>query len=541
LSSSDETVPLLVMTKQSATLNDKGSTVSDETSCQKQTENEWEQSSERPPVMRDRIRDAIILVDARFQITFLNPPAEELTGWSQAEALGKSLREVFRITDHGGLLSADAAFKQVSQERSAANVSASTSLLHRNGTNHSVGLLMSPVRRKDGSVTGAVVAFHEISDEPCASNDRETDARKEEFLAMLAHELRNPLAPIRSGLDLLALDQTANQETVDLMKHQLEYLVRLVDDLLDVSRIVQGKVRLRRERVDLSQIVRRAVDSVNFLVQRRSQKLIISLPADGVLMYADPVRVTQVLGNLLHNASKFTAEGGRIELTVEPEGKMVLIRVRDNGMGINRHMLNKVFDLFTQGASAIDRSEGGLGIGLTLVKSLVEMHGGTVIAASEGLGKGAVFTVALPLMDQPKRIETQPGPPVPESPRRILVVDDNVGAAKMLSLLLSRLGPHEVRTAHDGNTTFALAEDFRPDIIFLDIGLPAMDGFEVARRIRANAKLNNILLVAVTGYGQDEDRRKSREAGFDEHLVKPVDVASLRRMISHPKLPATQV
>jgi PAS domain S-box-containing protein len=501
----------------------------------------WEQR-ESLRLTLNSVTDAVIIIDSNGRVRSLNPQAESLTGWRQAEAIGEPLGEVFRLAPASSAEPNENPLLQALQEPHPVRTSASSTMLRRDGVAYAISASVSPIQQPDGSRAGAVLVFRDAPDDcrmPMRTEVKEAHVRKEEFLAMLAHELRNPLAPIRSGLDLLALDQTANQETVDLMKHQVDYLVRLIDDLLDVSRIVQGKVRLRRESVELSQIVKRAVDTVNALFERRNQTLIISLPAGPAPLFADPVRLTQVLANLLHNASKFTGENGRIELFAEPEGRMMLIRVRDSGMGISRHMLTRVFELFTQAASAIDRSEAGLGIGLTLVKSLVELHSGTVTAASEGLGKGSVFTVALPLMEQPRHNESTPDALVTEKPRRILVVDDNVGAAKMLSLLLCRLGPHEVRTAHDGYSTFQLAASFRPDIIFLDIGLPTMDGFEVARRIRADSTFNHTLLVAVTGYGQDEDRQRSRDAGFDEHLVKPVDVASLRQTLNHPKLERT--
>lgn len=468
--------------------------------------------------------DAIIAYSLDGMLTEWNTGAEQLFGYRADEVLGRSifvtiippeaadeLREILIRVGHGDR---SPPFESVRCDK--------------RGRRFDASIGVSVVRDELGQAVGASEITRDISQAK----------RKDEFLAMLAHELRNPLAPIQSGLDLLALDKTVSEEMVELMKHQVENLVRLVDDLLDMSRILQGKVRLRKETVEVAQLVRRSVEGVRFFVQRRQQELLISVPPETLLVSADPIRMIQVLGNLLNNASKFTGQGGRIELSVKREGNVVTIRVRDNGMGITRHMLTKVFDLFTQGASAIDRSEGGLGIGLTMVKSLVELHGGRVVAASDGLGKGSTFTVSLPLVERPNRIDAAESPKEAVPRRRVLVVDDNIGAARMLSLLLSRLGASEVKMAHDGNATIATASEFVPEIIFLDIGLPGMNGFETARRLRSMPQFDNTLLVAVTGYGQDEDRRQSREAGFDEHLVKPVDIASLRKMFAHPKLPA---
>lgn len=358
---------------------------------------------------------------------------------------------------------------------------------------------------------------------------READRRKDEFLAMLAHELRNPLAPIRHGLELLALEDHAHRDNIQFMQRQVEHLVRLVDDLLDVSRIVRGKIELRKEILALAAVVQQAVDTVRPLAEAHT--LVVSLPEEPVWVEADPVRLAQIIENLLSNACKYTDKGGRIEVSVCRGAEDVAVTVKDNGIGIDRDLLPRVFDLFTQSSRTLDRSQGGLGIGLTLVRTLVEMHGGSVSAASEGPGRGSQFTVRLPLARKTSIPESPAAPPAPASGRRVLVVDDNVGAARMLALLVSRLGPHEIEIAHDGLSTIEKVHGFLPDIVLLDIGLPGMDGYEVARRLRASEQFKKTRLIALTGYGQDDDRRRSREAGFDEHVVKPVEVETLLRLL----------
>jgi signal transduction histidine kinase/CheY-like chemotaxis protein len=364
---------------------------------------------------------------------------------------------------------------------------------------------------------------------------READHRKDEFLAMLAHELRNPLAPIRTGLDFLTVQDDEANEAVGIMRNQVEHLVRLVDDLLDVSRIARGKVELRKEVVDIVPLVERAVDAVSWAFKGKDQSLKISLPPAGIHVHADPVRLVQILGNLLNNASKYTPMGGHIELNLTRNDNNVAVEIRDNGIGIERELLPRVFDLFTQSSRALDRAQGGLGIGLTLVRSLVELHQGTVSADSEGVGKGSRFTVKLPISSQTPTPQTS-RPRVQTPSRRILVVDDNFGAARVVSLLLKKLGDHQVEMAHDGPTALESITAFQPDLVLLDIGLPGMDGYEVAKTIRANVNAQQPFLVALTGYGQAEDIQASKAAGFDQHLVKPPSVDMLLDLLTHPRL-----
>ncbi len=364
----------------------------------------------------------------------------------------------------------------------------------------------------------------------------EADRRKDEFLAVLAHELRNPLAPILNAthyLRLKAPPEPALQNAREIIDRQVRHLVRLVDDLLDVSRISSGKISLRKERVSLALIVTNAVESSRPLIESGNHQLTVTLPSEPVYLDADLTRLAQVLQNLLNNAAKYTMPGGKIGLHAEFDGRLVAIRVVDSGIGIPHDMLARVFDLFTQVDRSIERSTGGLGIGLTLVQRLVELHGGTVEARSEGSGKGSEFIVRLPAFAKAS-VDAAPArksDPASSGRLRIVVVDDNVDAADTLAEMLSASG-HDVKKAYDGVGALAAVDAHRPDIVLLDIGLPRMNGYDVARRIRASDPKSRVVLVAVTGWGQDEDRRRSQEAGFNHHLVKPVDPASLAQILA---------
>ncbi len=370
----------------------------------------------------------------------------------------------------------------------------------------------------------------------------EMDRRKNEFLAMLAHELRNPLAPIRSALHLMSMPGV-DAETVDrargMAQRQVAQLAHLVDDLLEVSRITRGKIQLDPKEVDLGSVVARAVEAVRPMMEQHRHALEATPPAGPLTLSADAARLEQVLVNLLNNAAKYTEDGGRITLRADREGAWAAVRVRDTGVGIAPEMLPRVFDLFTQVDHSLDRAQGGLGIGLTLVRTLVELHGGTVEAASDGLGAGSEFTVRLPLAAAPSAPAPAPPPPaepsaddVPPRPLRILLVEDHPDGAEMLASLLGHWG-HRVEAVADGAQALDALAAGRPDLVLMDLGLPGMDGYEVARRIREGyGDARGPFLIALTGYGQEEARRKSSEAGFDLHLVKPVDPEELRRVLS---------
>ena len=365
---------------------------------------------------------------------------------------------------------------------------------------------------------------------------REQDRRKDEFLATLAHELRNPLAPIRTGLAVLKLAPSIDTtvKTREIMERQVEHMVRLIDDLLDVSRITRGKVQLKKERIDVRTVLNTALEVSRPFIEESRHRLFISTPEEALLLDADSTRMGQVVSNLLNNAAKYTPEGGRIELSAERDNSDVIIRVRDNGVGLTSEALPKVFELFSQVGKTLDRSKGGLGIGLALVKQLVEMHGGQVAAESPGLGKGSTFVVRLPLAaTQVINGRQVPGEENTSSlsvPRRILVVDDNVDGAETIAMLLTLFG-HTVKTVHNGPDALEAAHSFQPGVMFLDIGLPGMSGYEVAQQLRSDSNMNGLILVALTGWGSEEDRQRAQSVGFDYHLTKPVGMEKLQSLL----------
>jgi PAS domain S-box-containing protein len=371
---------------------------------------------------------------------------------------------------------------------------------------------------------------------------KEADRRKDEFLATLAHELRNPLAPIRNALHLMresAASGIGIEAERSMADRHVAHLARLVDDLMDVARINKGKVELRKRAIELAPIVAQAVDSACASFEVRRQQLSVSLPEEPIYLEADPTRLEQVLDNLLSNACKYTDSGGRITLIAGRRGGEVEIRLADTGIGIPPEKLTNVFEMFTQVDHHSDRTQGGLGIGLGLVRSLVQMHGGSITARSEGVGRGSEFVVRLPALTTPAISGPPPGRPTDArdyrpARHRVLVVDDNEDAARSLARLLVRFHGQDVRVAHDGPSALELAATFRPEVVILDIGMPGMDGYEVARRLRSHPELRWPRLVALTGWGQEGDRQRSREAGFDCHLVKPVDPEALRALLSEP-------
>ncbi|MEO8628202.1 MAG: ATP-binding protein [Betaproteobacteria bacterium] len=407
-----------------------------------------------------------------------------------------------------------------------------------------------PERDTDGTVLGVIGVLIDITAQKQMEEERAqllqqsldqaaelraADRRKDEFLAMLAHELRNPLAPINTAahlLERLMPEENRARAAIEIVQRQVKHMTRLLEDLLDVSRITLGKITLREEQVDISRVVRAAVELTRPLIVERNHDVTVTPPAQPLLVSGDAARLAQVVSNLLNNAAKYTDDYGKISISAEREAKQVVIKVTDNGTGITPELLPRVFELFTQAERTLDRSQGGLGIGLALVKSLVTMHGGNVEARSENAGVGSEFIVRLPLLmqaasDRPGRLTVAPA----TNPRRILVVDDNVDAADSLAMLLNSEG-HEVLVAYDSASAFAIARERPPQILLLDIGLPGTDGYALARRLRALTELRDATLIAVTGYGLPEDRERSKAAGFDHHLVKPIDFEVLRALLA---------
>jgi len=404
----------------------------------------------------------------------------------------------------------------------------------------------APLRAVDGAIEGILVMAFDVTDEVTARNEMNrlrasaeaANRTKDEFLAMLGHELRNPLAPILTALQLMTLrgDGGALKERT-VIDRQVRHLVRLVDDLLDVSRIARGKVDLRRQRVEIGQIVAMAVETSSPLLEERHHRLEVEVPASGLAVYGDVTRLTQVVVNVLSNAAKYTERHGRIRVAATEAGDVVELRVRDSGVGISAEMLPRVFELFSQERQTLDRAHGGLGLGLTIVRSLVELHGGSVEAHSDGVGHGSEFVLRLPRAHEgagghatPASRDTHAGS-APGTGRRILVVDDNVDAARLTAEALEAVG-HDARVAFDGPEALAMAGTFAPDLALLDLGLPLMDGYELAEQLTAAMADKPPVLVAVTGYGQASDRERTEAAGFHGHIVKPVDFGELTQLLN---------
>jgi PAS domain S-box-containing protein len=374
---------------------------------------------------------------------------------------------------------------------------------------------------------------------------READRSKDEFLATLAHELRNPLAPLRNALHVLRFspDASTSAQLHGMMERQVDHLVRLVDDLLEVSRITRGQIELRIGRVELSDVIATALDTSRPLLDAARHTVEVTLPDSAVVLYADAVRLSQVFANLLNNAAKYTPPGGHVRVTAEREGDTLSVRVQDDGIGMDRSRIAHVFDLFTQLEEGTSRAQGGLGIGLYLVRTLVEMHGGSVTAHSDGIGTGSDFVVRLPLPSDaagiPEAIPPLPYMSADGTPSEaaedligdVLVVDDNIDAADSLATLLGLIG-FNARVAHSGAAALRAMEQRVPSAVLLDIGMPGMDGFEVARRIRQRSEMSGVPIIALTGWGQESDRRRALEAGFDHHLVKPVEPARLAELLN---------
>jgi PAS domain S-box-containing protein len=396
----------------------------------------------------------------------------------------------------------------------------------------------NPIWHESGELLGAVNVLVDISERKRSEERlREADRSKNEFIAILAHELRNPLAPLRNAVTILtrAAASAADREwAVSVIRRQAKQLTRLVDDLLDLGGIANDKLELDRKPVDMADVVAAAVEISRPLIDERGHTLRLELPARPLLVNGDLMRLAQVVSNLLNNAAKYTQPPGRISLTAEQANAEVVLTVRDTGIGIPADMLSRIFDMFTQVDRSLERSRGGLGIGLTLARRLVALHGGAISAHSDGPGKGSCFTVRLPLASQPGRpASAEDGDDRAAGnalPLRVLVVDDNEDAAESLGLLLGFAGS-QVRKARDGLGAVSVADEFRPQVVLLDIGLPKMNGYDSARQIRRRPWAKEVLLVALTGWGQEADRRRSKEAGFDHHLVKPVDIAQLTTLL----------
>ncbi len=478
--------------------------------------------------------DAIVSKTLDGLIRTWNAGAERLFGFTAEEAVGRPITII---------IPAD----RLDEEREIlARLSRGERIEHFETIRHSKGgrridvsLTVSPIRDSYGRIIGASKIARDVTERRMVEEAlRDADRRKDEFLALLAHELRNPLAPLRNGLEIMRLasdDPAAVAESREIMDRQLTHMVRLIDDLLDISRISRNKMELRRRRVLLADVISAAVETARPILETAGHELTISLPPQSVPLDADLTRLAQVFGNLLNNSAKYSAKGGHIWITAQRQGDLVSVAVRDTGIGIPATAMPNIFELFSQVDSSIERATGGLGIGLALVKGLVEMHGGTVEAMSPGPDQGSTFTVTLPVLRAPleSSAEQQSGrePDPAEPKRRLLVVDDNRDSAGSMATMLRLLG-NEVRLAHDGIEAVEVAEQFAPQAILMDIGMPKLNGYEATRRIREQPWGKSITIIALTGWGQEMDRAKSKEAGCDGHLVKPVLLADLEKLLS---------
>ena len=502
----------------------------------RQAEKRIQDSEARFRALIENSTDVTLLCDAAGGQLYVSPSITRVLGYAPEELLGRNVLDFFHPEDRdrGRCMLREIASTPGHTDNNVFR------RRHKDGTWRwtecsAHNLLHEP------AVRAVVVNFHDITARKQAEDLKKADRRKNEFLATLAHELRNPLAPIVNALELIKL-AAGNARVIEpalaLMERQVNHMVRLVDDLLDLDRIGRGRVELRKERIELATVVQSAVEASHPIIEVHSHALTVTLPHEPTVLIADPIRLAQIISNLLNNAAKYTEPGGHIWLTVERRGGDALVSVRDTGIGIAAEHLSTIFEMFSQVAPALERSQGGLGIGLALVRGLVELHGGSIEARSGGIGKGSEFIVRLPLVVVPTLEQTRE----PAEDRqvsfsrkwRILVADDNQDTANSWAEILKIMG-HETRTAYDGLEAFQAAETFRPDLVLLDVGMPKMNGYEIAHKIRERFWGEKMVLIALTGWGQEEDRQRSKEAGFDHHLVKPIKVATLNELLKELK------
>ena len=498
---------------------------------QKRAEESLRKSEEQHRSLIEQVRDyAIFRTDTQGRATTWNRGVQRVLGFEEAEFLGVEVSPRIFTPE---AIREGVPQKELEEAERTGVATNNRPMMKKDGTRFYAEGMTTALRDEQGELIGFTKVMQDKTEqkqqaEELAEKTRQLAAankQKDRFLAVLSHELRNPLTPIRTATELICNEEGQIQvveEACEILQRQVDVMVRLVDDLLEASRITSGKVRLRREILDLREVARRAVDTVGSLAKARGQQLSVSLPDEAIWLDADSVRIEQVIVNLLTNAAKYTPEGGNIWLSVQRQDDTGVVRVRDDGEGISSEVMPTLFTLFSQADRSLDNSAGGMGIGLALVASLVEMHGGTAEAHSEGAGKGSEFVVRLPVSARPAS-EDESGDAVPHSAAslRVLLVDDNADALKMLSMLLKRSG-YDVRAETSGAAGLEAAEEFRPHVIILDIGMPGMNGHEFAQHVRSHPDLQNVRLVAVSGYGQDADRKQSKEVGIDEHLVKPV-------------------
>ncbi len=517
-----------------------------EITAQRRASRELDRQREWLRVTLVSIGDAVIATDVGGRVVFMNPVAEQLTGWTEGEAIGRPVDEVFHAIHETTREPIESPTGRVLQEGSIVGLANHTLLVARGGGATPIDDSAAPIRDASGEIIGAVLVFRAIAERRALERLAEqrladlvlADRRKNEFLAMLAHELRNPMAAILTASTLLSApdeDPGAVTFAAAVVERQVRHMARLVDDLLDVARISQGKITLRVEVVDVSLVLQQSVETSRRPIEAGRHELHLSIAGGLPAVQGDATRLEQVFGNLLNNAAKYTPPGGHIWLSARGDHDGVVVSVRDNGGGIAPELLPHVFEVFVQGDQSLHRSRGGLGVGLALVKRLVELHGGSCSCASAGVGQGAEFIVRLPaLRGEGAAVgarEREREPAMRAARLRVAVVDDNHDTANLLAVSLKRWG-HDVVVAHDGHAALELVREHRPDVAVLDIGLPGIDGYELARRLRGEASLDRCMLIAVSGYGQDADRQRAIDAGFDHHLLKPVEPAALMQLLA---------
>lgn len=502
-------------------------------------------AEERIRSVVDHVVDGIITIDETGIVESFNLAAEKIFGYSASEVIGQKVEmlmpEPYR-QEHDSYI---ANYRNTGQAK-VIGIGREVVGRRKDGSTFPMDLAVSEFHIDSRRCfTGIVrdITVRKKSEEEIHRSREELSAanrHKDEFLATLAHELRNPLAPIRNAAYVMKLanDRKIREEARKTIERQVEQMVHLVDDLMDASRITQNKIVLRRAPVQLATAITNAVETAKPLIEEKGHSLAVTLPPEFIWLNADLTRLAQIFSNLLTNAAKYTEPEGRIEISAYGNGNEATIIVRDNGIGLSSATLPRIFEMFTQVDSSLDRSQGGLGIGLSLVKKLVELHGGNIEAYSEGKGKGSEFTVRLPVIEHVPAIEPSLASEVVKEQKnyRILVVDDNIPSAKTLGWMLELIG-HEVQLAHDGLAALEMAKSFIPNVVLLDIGLPKMNGYEVCRRMRQKSILEHTIFVAQTGWGQEEHRRMAKESGFDYHLVKPVDMASLQKLLDSLPVP----
>ncbi|MBV9999370.1 MAG: PAS domain S-box protein, partial [Verrucomicrobia bacterium] len=494
------------------------------------------QSEERFRLLVEGVQDyAIFMLDTTGHIASWNIGAERLKGYSGQEILGRH----FSIFYPPDALAADRPAWELKNALEFGRIEDEGWRVRKDGTRFWANVVITAIYNKERVLQGFAKVTRDMTERRKIELLQETDRQKNEFLALLAHELRNPLAPIRNTLHILGLpgvDPARTERARVMAERQVHHMARLLDDLVDLARINQGRFDIRKEVLDINSVVEHAVAAAQPECEEREQHLSVSYPEQPALVYGDRTRLEQVVGNLLNNASKYTNRGGRIWVAVGVTNKEVKIRVQDSGIGIEPMMIPLIFNLFVQGERRLDRSIGGLGIGLTLVRQLIELHGGNVHAFSPGIGKGSEFVIGLPVVSQDHKPELEPpssaaARPAGPADLRVLIVDDNADSADCLAIVVQLQG-YACQVAYDGPTALTLASRFKPHVVLLDIGLPGMDGYEVACGLWKRPETKDAMLIAMTGWGQEADRGKSTDAGFARHLVKPVDPATLETVLA---------